>query len=127
MKTDESSEPRMPEPTNDPTDHPETLSPPPLPAPAPPSPPALGPATPAASPGRPVVLRPINLADIRLDAGTQIRAGVTEEVVSEYAERMLAGDQFPPADAFFDGKAYYLADGFHRVEASKRIDCMSAA
>ena len=72
------------------------------------------------SPGRPVVLRPISLADIRLDAGTQIRAGVTEDVVSEYCERMLAGDVFPDADVFFDGTAYYLADGFHRVLAAGR-------
>jgi hypothetical protein len=70
--------------------------------------------------GRPVVLRPISLADIRLDAGTQIRAGVTEDVVSEYCERMLAGDVFPDVDVFFDGTAYYLADGFHRVLAAGR-------
>ena len=55
-----------------------------------------------------------------MDAGTQIRAGVTEDVVSEYCERMLAGDVFPDVDVFFDGTAYYLADGFHRVLAAGR-------
>jgi hypothetical protein len=49
------------------------------------------------------VLRPINLADIRLGAGTQIRAGVTEEVASEYCRRMLAGDAFLAVEAFLGG------------------------
>ena len=64
--------------------------------------------------------RAINLANIRVDASTQTRVGVTEEVVSDYAERMAAGDLFPPVDVFFDGLAYHLADGFHRVLAAKR-------
>jgi hypothetical protein len=79
-----------------------------------------GPGAATGSPGRPVVVRAIKLEDISLDAGTQIRAGMREEVVSEYAERMLAGDQFPPVDVFFDGTAYYLVDGFHRVLAASR-------
>jgi hypothetical protein len=57
---------------------------------------------------------------IRCDAGTQSRAAINEDVVSEYAERMLEGDKFPPAEVFFDGNQYYLADGFHRILAANR-------
>lgn len=73
-----------------------------------------------ASGGSPVFVKSIKLLEIQCDAGTQIRAGLTEEVVCEYSERLLAGDQFPPVDVFFDGKAYYLADGFHRIQAARR-------
>jgi hypothetical protein len=57
---------------------------------------------------------------IRCDCGTQSRAAINEEVVSEYAERMSDGDKFPPVIVFFDGNEYYLADGFHRVCAASR-------
>ena len=57
---------------------------------------------------------------IRCDAGTQSRAAINEEVVSEYAERMLDGEKFPPVVVFFDGNQYYLADGFHRFMAAHR-------
>lgn len=82
------------------------------------TPPATETTGPASAP--PVALRELKLADIRMDAGTQIRASLNEDTIGEYAERMLAGDKFPPADVFFDGKAYYLADGFHRILAAKR-------
>jgi ParB-like chromosome segregation protein Spo0J len=62
----------------------------------------------------------IKVAIIRCDSGTQSRAAVDEDVVTEYCERMLAGDAFPAVDAFFDGNEYYLGDGFHRVLAANR-------
>ncbi len=30
---------------------------------------------------------------------------------------MKAGEKFPPIDVFFDGEDYWLADGFHRIQA----------
>ena len=36
------------------------------------------------------------------------------------AERMEAGDKFPPVIVFHDGSDYWLADGFHRVSGSLR-------
>jgi hypothetical protein len=41
---------------------------------------------------------------------------------------MMDGDTFPPVTAFYDGKYYYLADGYHRYFAAKKagfdeIDC----
>jgi hypothetical protein len=41
---------------------------------------------------------------------------------------MMDGEKFPPVTAFYDGKYYYLADGYHRYFAAKKagfdeIDC----
>jgi hypothetical protein len=62
----------------------------------------------------------LKLQDIRLDGGTQPRAQLLLEVMEDYAERMLNGVEFPPITVFFDGKDYWLADGFHRVGAAKQ-------
>ena len=51
----------------------------------------------------------------------QTRAALNEETVSDYAEAMERGDRFPSVTVFTDGAEYYLADGFHRVEALRRI------
>ncbi len=61
------------------------------------------------------------LEQIRTDGNTQSRAGMNWNVVETYAERLLAGDQFPPVDVYFDEHQYWLADGFHRVEAARRV------
>ena len=50
-------------------------------------------------------------------------------VVAEYAERMAAGDEFPPVEVMRDaGGVNWLWNGWHRVEAATRngvksIDC----
>lgn len=62
----------------------------------------------------------INIADIRTNGGTQSRAAINLDVVSDYAEALAAGETFPPLTVFFDGAAYWLADGFHRYEAYSR-------
>jgi uncharacterized ParB-like nuclease family protein len=66
-------------------------------------------------------MKTLNLNSIIIDKGTQSRAAISEDTVSDYAEAMQAGDQFPPVVAFFDGVEYYLADGFHRLHAAKRL------
>lgn len=60
----------------------------------------------------------LSISVIRMDGGTQPRAEIDDAVATEYFERMLAGDQFPPVIVFHDGAAYWLADGFHRVKAA---------
>lgn len=55
---------------------------------------------------------------IRLDGNTQSREKVDPEVVSEYSESIKSGAKMPPADVYFDGKSYWLADGFHRTLAA---------
>lgn len=62
----------------------------------------------------------LELRQVRIDGGTQTRAQLDEPTIAEYAEALAAGASFPPAVVFFDGAAYWLADGFHRVEAHRR-------
>jgi FtsZ-binding cell division protein ZapB len=57
---------------------------------------------------------------IRIDGGTQSRVKIRTDVVDDYAEHMAAGAIFPPGVAFFDGKEYWLADGFHRYHALRK-------
>lgn len=59
----------------------------------------------------------INIADIRVDGGTQSRAAIDRGVVSDYADAIKDGATFPPITVFFDGRSYWLGDGFHRYEA----------
>jgi hypothetical protein len=54
---------------------------------------------------------------IRTDGGTQPRAKIDPGVCDDYGERMKAGEKFPAVDVFFDGENYWLADGFHRLQA----------
>jgi len=63
-------------------------------------------------------LKDLPLGTIRLDGGTQPRATIDPETVAEYAERMRAGDHFPPVQVYFDGTDHWLSDGFHRVKAA---------
>jgi hypothetical protein len=62
----------------------------------------------------------VRLADICDYGGAQMRVEMRPEVVTEYAADMLAGATFPPVILFQDGKAHWLADGFHRVEAARK-------
>jgi hypothetical protein len=63
-------------------------------------------------------LKDLPLDAIRLDGGTQPRAAIDPETVREYAERMCAGDRFPPVQVYSDGTDHWLSDGFHRVKAA---------
>jgi hypothetical protein len=62
----------------------------------------------------------IPIGEIVIDAGTQIRAAISEETVSTYAAELAEGATFPHPVVFFDGSSYTLADGFHRFFAHKR-------
>ncbi len=62
----------------------------------------------------------LNLEAIRLSARVQQRVEMNMAMVGEYAESMQRDDVFPPIDVFYDGKDYWLADGFHRVEAIRK-------
>ena len=69
----------------------------------------------------------VALASLRLNGGTQSRAEINEQMVAEYAEAMEAGEQFPPVIAFHDGANYWLADGFHRVHAARKLGLLDIA
>lgn len=59
----------------------------------------------------------IAIEKIRIDGGTQSRAAINDDVVSEYADVIKGGDDLPPITVYFDGKEYWLSDGFHRTAA----------
>lgn len=56
------------------------------------------------------------------DGGAQMREDMKPDVVREYADEMAAGAIFPPIIVFHDGANYWLADGYHRVEAARKIE-----
>ena len=63
----------------------------------------------------------VELKKIRLDGGTQPRIKTNEEAVARYTEVLLNGGKMKEdPTVFFDGKDYWLADGFHRYHANKR-------
>ncbi len=70
---------------------------------------------------QPVVSAQVLEIDLIQDGGAQMRAAMNEETVADYAEEMAAGAKFPPVIVYHDGEAYWLADGYHRVDAARRI------
>lgn len=58
---------------------------------------------------------------IDIAGGTQFRDNVNQDVVRQYKDDMMNGDQFPPMQTVFDGNMYWLWDGFHRYFALKSI------
>lgn len=62
------------------------------------------------------------IKDIRIDGGTQSRESLNQDVVSEYAQLINDGATLPSVTVFFDGVEYWLADGFHRYFAHKKIE-----
>ncbi len=64
----------------------------------------------------------LSLSQIRCDGGTQSRAAIHQTTVDEYAEDYKNGANFPPITVFYDGEFYWLADGFHRLEAARSAE-----
>ncbi len=60
----------------------------------------------------------LNLIDIY--GGTQTRVATNDDAIESYADEMARGAAFPPITVYYDGSAYWLADGFHRYLATKR-------
>ena len=55
------------------------------------------------------------------DGGAQMRAEMRAETVADYADDMLGGATFPAIIVFHDGADHWLADGFHRISAARKI------
>jgi hypothetical protein len=65
--------------------------------------------------------RTIPLADVVDDTAAQMRvAGINPVIVDEYARAMQEGATLPAIIVFYDGDAYHVADGFHRVAAARQ-------
>ena len=65
----------------------------------------------------------IEIGKITVDVEIVGRAdGLDSEIVQTYADRMEAGDVFPPIKLVSDGDVFWLVDGQHRLEAAKRVN-----
>lgn len=64
----------------------------------------------------------LDVDNIRIDGGTQARSELNEAVVQQYADAISAGETFPPIITFFDGTDHWIADGFHRLFAHKKLE-----
>jgi hypothetical protein len=65
-------------------------------------------------------LKTVRLDDIS-DGGAQMRTEMSAETVADYAEEMVSGTKFPAIVVYYDGTEHWLADGYHRVEAARKI------
>jgi ParB-like nuclease domain len=65
--------------------------------------------------------RTVNISDILTDLDTLVRVEISEETVDEYAAAMNRGDTLPHIEIFDAGGFLILADGFHRLEAFKKL------
>ena len=81
---------------------------------------SVSPAVPPAAFDQVAERRTLRVDEVRVDVGTQVREAIAEHVVDDYAERLGEGVRFPPVVVFRDGSRYCLADGFHRLQASRR-------
>ncbi len=63
----------------------------------------------------------IALSDIQ-DGGAPMRVEMKPDIVREYADDMAAGAVFPPVEVYYDGSIYWLADGYHRVDAARLLE-----
>lgn len=63
----------------------------------------------------------IELDKIIRDRDCQPRLGIDLALVNDYAQEMVTGATFPPVTVFRDEAGYYLADGFHRLDAARTV------
>ncbi|SFJ31790.1 ParB-like nuclease domain-containing protein [Phyllobacterium sp. CL33Tsu] len=67
-------------------------------------------------------VRSVEISLFQIDPELQMReAGIDVGMVTEYAEAMSDGAEFPPITVFHDGTHYWPGDGFHRIEANKKL------
>lgn len=61
----------------------------------------------------------VQLGYIQESSDTKTRE-IDNDLVEDYAERMLAGDKFPPVHTRQDGSRHWLWDGYQRLAARKK-------
>jgi ParB-like nuclease domain len=68
----------------------------------------------------------VEITHVPLDAfalgdATQARARLDPAVIAEYAEAMTEGADFPAVVLFREGDLYWIGDGYHRIEAARKV------
>jgi len=63
----------------------------------------------------------IKIREILANDDQYPREKLSEPTIDDYARVMKDGTELPPIVVFLDGAKYYLADGRHRLEATRRI------
>ena len=67
-------------------------------------------------------MKQLLIESIRIDGGTQSRAEIHTDTVTEYVDAIQTGAKMPPILVFHDGTDYWLAEGFHRLLAYQRAE-----
>ncbi len=73
-----------------------------------------------ATKGAKLEIQLVGVHNIKIERDLQSRVEINRDYIREFSEAILRGDVFPAVDVFWDGKKYWLADGFHRVEAHRK-------
>lgn len=64
----------------------------------------------------------VAIKNLTLDKGVQMRATLNRNAIIDYADAYEAGEKLPPIVVFWKaGGRWYVADGFHRVLAKRRL------
>lgn len=69
----------------------------------------------------------VNIEAIELDTTIQCRASLDMHTINDYAERMRAGDEFPPVVLFVERGRFWIGDGWHRIMAAQSVDLAEIA
>ena len=68
-----------------------------------------------------MTIQTLLINEISVDPNLQSRVAINQNVVNDYAEAIQSTDTLPPLTVFYDGICYFLADGFHRLQANKSL------
>ena len=66
------------------------------------------------------MIKELALADLRIDGNTQQRE-IDDTVVLRYKALLGDGVKLPPVEVIYDGKDYFLWEGFHRIHATRKL------
>jgi hypothetical protein len=67
------------------------------------------------------MIQELELEQINRSGGTQIRAAYDRATIERYKDLEESFVEMPPIIVYFDGTIYWLADGFHRVQAKAEV------
>lgn len=68
-----------------------------------------------------MTIQTLLINEISVDPNLQSRVAINQNIVNDYAEAIQSTDTLPPLTVFHDGICYFLADGFHRLQAHKNL------